>query len=174
VKSNNLVLAVSDDDKIGFSFPDKDVVTNTTRSAYRLTLYEDVDISSLNTLERQVVKVIEESPNVIWWVRNKPVSGWYAVQGWQRNKIRPDFVVARKNNKDELEFVYVVESKGEQLVGNADTEYKSKVFERMNDMRGKIERLQFKTTTIKLNDKFEFELVPQNEEELRIRTKLNV
>jgi len=174
VHDNKLILAVSDDDKIGFSFPDNDIVSNTVRSAYRLTLYDDVDIASLNTLEREVVKIIEESPNVIWWVRNKPVNGWYAVQGWQRGKIRPDFVVARKNDANELEFVYVVESKGEQLVGNTDTEYKSKVFERMNDMRGKIEKLQFKTTTIKLNDKFEFELVAQNEEELRIRTKLNV
>ena len=35
------------------------------------------------------------------------------------------------------------ESKGEQLAGNADTEYKTKVFEKMNDMRGRIEQLHF-------------------------------
>jgi type III restriction enzyme len=173
VKKHKLVLAVSDDEKIGFSMPEKDTVLNSIRSAYRATLYDDVDITSLNNLEREVVRIIEESPNVIWWARNKVMRDWYAIQGWQKGKIRPDFIVARKDAKGELELVYVLESKGEQLTGNKDTEYKNKVFERMNDMNGKIEQLKFRTTTVKLNNKFEFELVPQGQEEIQIRTKLN-
>jgi len=139
---------------------------------YPRSLYEDVDIQSLNSLEREVVKIIEDSPNVLWWSRNKAERGWYAIQGWQRGKIRPDFVIARRNDKDELEFVYVVESKGEQLVGNANTKYKASVFEKMNAMQGSVEQIKIKTTTVALNDRFEFELVPQGEEERRLRSKL--
>lgn len=167
-----LILAVSDDDKLGFEMPAKDVVFNSIRAMYPKSLYEDVDIQSLNSLEREVVRIIEDSPNVLWWSRNKAERGWYAVQGWQRGKIRPDFVIARKNEKDELEFVYVAESKGEQLVGNSDTEYKANVFEKINAMQGNVEQIKVKTTTVALNDRFEFELVPQGEEERRLRTKL--
>ncbi len=167
-----LILAVSDDEKVGFEMPAKDIVFNSIKAMYPKSLYEDVDIQSLNSLEREVVRIIEDSPNVLWWSRNKAERGWYAVQGWQRGKIRPDFVIARKNEKDELEFVYVVESKGEQLVGNSDTEYKANVFEKINAMQGNVEQIKVKTTTVALNDRFEFELVPQGEEERRLRTKL--
>ncbi|MBI4086446.1 DEAD/DEAH box helicase family protein [Candidatus Kaiserbacteria bacterium] len=173
MESGQLCLAVSDDDDLGFTMPRTDVVENNIRSAYGLTLYEDVDVGSLNLLEREVARIIEASPKVLWWARNKVAREWYAIQGWQRGKVRPDFIIARKDKNDELEFVYVVESKGEHLIGNADTQYKDEVFERMNNMRGKIKKLLFRTTTVRLNDRFEFELLPQNEEELRLRTKLN-
>ncbi len=174
IDSGALILTVSDD-KIGFSMPEKDEVSNSIRSAYRTNLYEDVDISSLNSLERDVVKYIEDnSSNVIWWTRNKAQRGWYAVQGWQRDKIRPDFVIARKDEDGVLEFVYVLESKGEQLTGNPNTQYKMDVFDKINAMRGNLEKLPVRLTTMKLNDRFEFELVPQGEEERRLRTKLSV
>jgi type III restriction enzyme len=172
VKSNTLILVVSDDDVIGFEMPQKDIVANTVQAAFSFNLYEDVEIASMNTLEHTVAKIIEQSPNVIWWARNKTQKGWYSIQGWQRNKIRPDFVIARKNEKDELEFVYVIESKGEQLAGNEDTEYKDAVLNRMTAMKGSIEQVKVKTTTVKLNENFEFELVPQGDEERRIRTKI--
>jgi tRNA pseudouridine(55) synthase len=82
------------------------------------------------------------------------------------------YEIARKNEKDELEFVYVIESKGEQLAGNEDTEYKDAVLNRMTAMKGSIEQVKVKTTTVKLNENFEFELVPQGDEERRIRTKI--
>lgn len=172
IADETLILAVSDDDTVGFEMPAKDVVFNSIKAMYPKSLYEDVDIQSLNSLEREVVRIIEDSPNVLWWSRNKAERGWYAVQGWQKGRIRPDFMIARKNDNDELEFVYVVESKGEQLVGNADTEYKSSVFEKMNTMKGNVEQIKTKTTTVALNDRFEFELVPQGEEEKILRSRL--
>jgi type III restriction enzyme len=172
MESGRLVLAISDDNDLGFTMPPHDVVENNIRSAYNFTLYEDADVGSLNTLEKKVAQIIEASPKVIWWARNKVAREWYAIQGWQRHKIRPDFIIAKKNDEDQLEFVYVVESKGEQLAGNPNTKYKSKVFEKMNDMRGRIEKLPFRTTTVRLNNRFEFELIPQGEEERLLRTKL--
>jgi type III restriction enzyme len=175
VAAKKLVLAVSDDQGIGYAMPDTDIVENGIQSSYKFNLYEDVDASSLNSLEHSVVAIIERSPNVLWWARNKARGrGWYSVQGWQRNKIWPDFVIARKNAQNELEFVYVVESKGEQLAGNEDTKYKSEVFDAINGMQGKIEKLKLRTTTVKFNDRFEFELIPQKEEEMRLRSKLDV
>ena len=174
VNKKTLLLIVSDDDKIGFSMPKKDVVSKSTWHTYQLNLYEDVDVSTLNSLERDVAQYIEDSPNVIWWARNKAEKSWYAIQGWQKNKIRPDFVIASKNKDGALEFLYVVESKGEQLTGNPDTQYKIDVFDTMNKMQGDVEQVKVRMTTMKLNDRFEFELVPQGEEERRIREKLNI
>ncbi len=172
VNKETLLLVVSDDDKIGFSMPEKDEVSKSIRSAYRLNLYEDVDVSTLNPLERNVVQYIEDSSNVIWWARNKAERSWYAIQGWQKNKIRPDFIIASKNKEGALEFLYVVESKGEQLTGNPDTQYKIDVFDTMNKMQGDVEQVKVRMTMMKLNDRFEFELVSQGEEERRIREKL--
>ncbi|MEW6610100.1 MAG: DEAD/DEAH box helicase family protein [Patescibacteria group bacterium] len=174
VSDGTLLLVVSDDNKIGFSMPTKDEVSNSIRSAYRLNLYEDVDISTLNPLERDVVQYIEDSPSVIWWARNKAEKSWYAIQGWQKNKIRPDFIIASKKKDGALEFLYIVESKGEQLTGNPDTQYKMDVFDTMNKMQGDVEKVTVRMTTMKLNDRFEFELVPQGEEERRIRETLNL
>ncbi|MCR4278990.1 MAG: DEAD/DEAH box helicase family protein [bacterium] len=172
LKNGKMELAVSDDPAIGYTMPDTDMIESSLGSSYSLTLYEDVDPSSLNTLESGVARYIEQSHNVLWWTRNKVGHGWYAIQGWQRGKIRPDFIIARKNERNELEFVYVVESKGEQLMGNADTEYKDAVFNRINGMKGKIAQVRTRLTTMKLNDRFDFELIPQGEEERRLRAKL--
>ena len=172
VKNNTLTLVVSDDEDVGFEMPTQDIVANSVQAAFSFNLYEDVEIGSMNSLEHAVAKIIEQSPNVIWWARNKTQKGWYSIQGWQKNKIRPDFVIARKNDKDQLEFVYVVESKGEQLAGSADTQYKEAVLNRMTGMKGDIETLKVRATTVKFNENFEFELVPQGEEERKIRTKI--
>ena len=65
-------------------------------------------LTRYNTLERQVVRVIEESPNVLWWVRNKPVNGWYARAGLAEKQNQTRLYRCPKNAKEELEFVYVV------------------------------------------------------------------
>ena len=51
--------------------------------------------------------------SVIWWVRNVATNkDWYSIRGWKKGKIRPDFIVAKKNKNNSLELVYVIESKG--------------------------------------------------------------
>ncbi len=173
IKSNKLTLIVTDDDKVGFEMPEEDSIPDTRiPSSYQLSLYDDVDTNAMNELEKKVAGILDNHDKVIWWTRNKVQRNWYAIQGWQRDKIRPDFVAAIKNDKGDLEFVYVIESKGEHLMGNADTGYKTEVLETMNSMKGKIQKQRFKTTTIKMNDKFEFELVPGGEEETRVRGRL--
>ncbi len=46
----------------------------------------------------------------------------YSLQGWQRNKIYPDFVACINGDR-----MLVLETKGLQLNGNDDTEYKQKL-----------------------------------------------
>jgi len=61
----------------------------------------------------------------------------YHIQGWKRHKIYPDFIAAdRKNDKDDYETVYVLETKGIQLK-NEDTQYKQDVFRLCNELGAK-------------------------------------
>jgi type III restriction enzyme len=174
VNKNIITLSLSSDPKIGFELPRKDwLIPSDFDMPYKNSLYEKVDVKSLNSLEKQVAEIIDNQANVLWWTRNKVGRGWYAIQGWQRNKVRPDFIVARKTNDNELEIVYVLESKGEQLLGNKDTEYKKNLFSAMNNQREKIEQIQTSTVKYKLNDKFQFEFVEQKQEETTINLLFN-
>lgn len=171
VTNDKLKLTVSDQ-QFGYQMPKSDIVMSQFNARYLRNLYEDVDVSSLNSLEQKVVEILDGNKKVLWWTRNKAGKGWYAIQGWHKGKIRPDFVVAKKTEDGQLEFVYIIESKGEQLMGNIDTEYKKSVLSIMSSLRGKVETVQPQVASYKLNDQFEFELIPQGEEERRIRTKL--
>ena len=93
------------------------------------------------------------------------------MKGWKKGKIRPDFIVAKKDKKDSLELVYVIESKGEHLIDNPDTKYKASVFNRMN--KEKIEDVGLTLFKFKINKEFRFELVGENEEEIKINTFFN-
>ena len=121
--------------------------------------------------EADVAQLLENQEQVLWWVRNKASKGWYAIQGWQQNKIRPDFIVARKNANGKLDLMYVIESKGKHLVGNEDTDYKQTVFEFMNDYA--VEQLQDSLIKVKRENAYYFELVEENKYENQIRTTLN-
>ncbi len=54
----------------------------------------------------------------------------YAIQGWRKHKIYPDFIftVSASEGKANYEQVYVVETKGLHLIGSKDTDYKRKMF----------------------------------------------
>lgn len=170
VQSKTLILAVSDKE-IGFRLPEADRIKDYPHNPYSYYLYEDFDITSINGLELDVAKYIDGQKNTLWWVRNKAEKGWYAIQGWQ-DKVKPDFVVAKKDENGKLELVYIVESKGEHLEGNKDTLYKGDLFNFLNNMP--IERLEAEgVVKAKLNDKFYYELVKQDNYENKISYKLN-
>lgn len=171
IDDKDLVIAVSDKE-IGFRLPEQDKIKNYPHNPYKYYLYEDFDITSINGLERDVAQHLERQKNTIWWVRNKASKGWYAIQGWQKDKVRPDFVVAKKGDDGKLDFVYIVESKGQHLEGNKDTLYKGDLFNFINEMS--IERLEAEgVVKAKLNDKFYYELVKQDNYENRISFRMN-
>jgi len=168
IKEERLVLAVSDNQKIGFNVPESDTIIVTPEpNTYKYYLYDDIDLTTLNSLEKSVGDILDRQEKILWWFRNKVSKGWYAIQGWQKYKIRPDFVAAKRKEDGSLELVYVIESKGEQLIGNADTTYKNNVLTAMNNQKIKI--YQDELPLGKLNESVEFYLVEQNKEEAELK-----
>lgn len=173
LSDKKLILGVSDDDKIGYSLPKENEIYPEYSETYRANLFEKSDKLSMNSLEIKVANLIDKQENVLWWVRNIAENKrWYSVKGWKKGKIRPDFITAKKNKDGSLELVYVIESKGEHLIDNADTQYKKSVFDKINSE--KIEDVSFNIVRFKLNKDFKFELIGQGNEELDLHNFFNI
>lgn len=87
------------------------------------SLFEVVFDKDLNNLERDFALYLADHDAVHWWHRMVSRQE-YGLQGWQRNKIYPDFIACLNKNR-----LLVLETKGLQLKGNDDTEYKSRLFD---------------------------------------------
>jgi type III restriction enzyme len=126
----------------------------------------------MNTLERKVGDTLDKQEKILWWFRNKVGKSWYSIQGWQQYRIRPDFIAAKKNDSGKLELIYVIESKGEHLAGNADTLYKQKVMNLMTSQT-KNENVKYQQSEMfkgmKVGEKSEFYIVEQGQEEEEIK-----
>lgn len=125
----------------------------------------------MNTLEQKVGRVLDNQSKILWWFRNKASKGWYSIQGWKEHKIRPDFVAAKKKGKNEFELIYIIESKGEHLSGNADTQYKKSVLDLMTKQRKekKIYAYQEKLPFGKISEDVECYLVEEGKEEQEVK-----
>lgn len=174
LSNRRLVLAVSDDEKFGYQIPQTDTITiDRMPNIFRYYLFDDVELSSMNSLERTVGQILDNQAKILWWFRNKIGKKWYAIQGWQKHKIRPDFVAAKKTDDGKVELVYVIESKGEHLLGNADSEYKKSVLDLMTGQHqtNKIERYQFKQLGLfEINEKVACYFVEEKKEAESVRT----
>ena len=91
-------------------------------------VYRD-DFSS--DYERRVACYLDGYKALRWWHRNV-ARHQYAIQGWRKQKVYPDFIFAMTAD-DKKERFYVLETKGDQLAGNLDTKYKQKLLELCND-----------------------------------------
>ena len=70
-----------------------------------------------------------DSKSVNWWHRIAVNQRSYSLQGWQRHLVYPDFLVCVHNTDEGKSRFTLLETKGEHLKGNDDTEYKRKLFE---------------------------------------------
>jgi len=169
LNDKKIVLAVSDDKEIGYQIPQTDTITiDRMPNIFKYYLFDDVELSTMNSLERNVGQLLDKQEQILWWFRNKATKGWYAIQGWQEYKIRPDFIAAKKTDDGKLELVYVIESKGEHLLGNADSEYKKAVLDFMTDQhkKNKIERHQSKQLNLfQVNEHVECYFVEEKKED---------
>lgn len=84
-----------------------------------------------NQDERDVAVYLDCDKALTWWHRNVARTH-YAVQGWRREKIYPDFIFAVQHKEHENKLV-VLEMKGKHLEGNDDTEYKKAVLKLMSN-----------------------------------------
>ena len=91
-------------------------------------LFEKIYQKQVNGLEKGVAWYLDDNAAVTWWHRIAVHQDWH-LQGWQRSRVYPDFLVCL-DSKDEGSMRFsVLESKGLHLKGNDDTEYKRKLFE---------------------------------------------
>jgi type III restriction enzyme len=102
-------------------------LTRDNGSPMERSLFDFIEQSSVNVLERAVAVCIDEHPEVLWWYRNLVGKDQFAIQGYRQQRIRPDFVVQSETKGHKEHQVLVLESKGPQLEGNPDTMYKRKV-----------------------------------------------
>lgn len=97
------------------------------------SLYDFVDREDQNTYERAVALVLDRHVNLLWWFRNRVGPENFAIQGYRRQRIYPDFVAQTVSKGHKYHRVLVIESKGKHLEGNPDTVYKraiAKYFDR--------------------------------------------
>ena len=91
------------------------------------SLFDFVADDQQNSYERAVALCLDRDENVLWWYRNLVGEGSFGIQGYRRNRLRPDFVAQGSIDTRPNHLVWVVESKGKHLKGNEDTEYKRDV-----------------------------------------------
>ncbi|MCY4163696.1 MAG: DEAD/DEAH box helicase family protein [bacterium] len=79
-------------------------------------------------LERKFALYLDEHQAIEWWHRVAArQSHDYYLRGWQNDRIWPDFVASSTPDGSTARLV-IVDTKGEHLAGNADTDYKQRVF----------------------------------------------
>lgn len=127
------------------------------------SLHLAVDFVTMNNLEKDIIEELKNQDKVLWWMRNKVEPSAYNIQAWRKNKIYPDFVIAKQNDEGKLELVYILEAKGDQLAENLDTKYKQLVFQKMTETSNSSKG------TIKTFSHYDFQLVPQSQTRSAIR-----
>ena len=91
------------------------------------SLYEFAFEKDFNNLEKDFALCLADDHAISWWHRMVARQD-YALQGWQRNKVYPDFIACIGDKR-----LLVLETKGLQLKGNEDTEYKRRLMELLSE-----------------------------------------
>src|SRR5699024_589201 len=74
---------------------------------------------------------------VHWWHRIAVNQQSYGIQGWQRNRVYPDLLACVHGTKEGSYRFSVLETNGDHLKGNDDTEYKKALFDLLNEYAAK-------------------------------------
>jgi len=84
--------------------------------------------------EREVAVYLDAEKSLLWWHRNV-ARHQYVLAGWRRERIYPDFIFAVQpgNQYGKGNRLVVMETKGDHLQGNLDTEYKRAVLALMTE-----------------------------------------
>lgn len=95
------------------------------------SLFAPMYKGDFNDLEAEFACYLDEQNALKWWHRNVARSQ-YALQGWKKQRVYPDFVFALKRRGDKARIV-VMETKGLHLQ-NEDTDYKQKLLAQLSSM----------------------------------------
>lgn len=117
--AQTLELDLTDDDK---------VLLRKNGEPLEKSLFKPVYQKQVNGLEKDVAWYFDGEKAVRWWHRIAVHQDWH-LQGWQRQRVYPDFLACLHEAGDGKARFTVLETKGLHLKGSEDTEYKAKLFE---------------------------------------------
>ncbi len=83
------------------------------------SLFAPVHESVFNNLEKDFALYLDTEDAIYWWHRIAARQEYF-LQGWRRQRVYPDFIACKKDDKTLL----ILETKGMHLKGNPDTTYK--------------------------------------------------
>lgn len=107
--------------KDGWRCPDVLTLLHPEEARLKRHLFDRYD--ALNEAEREdVAKPLSEHPEVVWWLRNPAKGEGFFIQGYRSTRFFPDFIAKTKDGG-----WWILEYKGEQLVGSADSSYKEEI-----------------------------------------------
>jgi type III restriction enzyme len=98
------------------------------------SLFDGIGEDDVNGYEKNVAMYFEKQERMLWWHRNLVGRYGYNVQGWAKKKIYADFVFTTKKSTGGMNKVYVLETKGNHIIGNSDTIYKQNLFDICNEI----------------------------------------
>lgn len=104
------------------------------------SLFEKVFRRDFNELEKDTAWYLDGKDCVYWWHRIAVAQGSYGLQGWQKNRVYPDFLACIHGAEGGKFRFTVLETKGEHLKGNDDTAYKQKLFDILTEHSAKAVR----------------------------------
>jgi type III restriction enzyme len=96
------------------------------------SVFAPVYKAEFNSAEAECACYLDERGALEWWHRNVAKAGHYHLQGWKKNRVYPDFIFALTHDGGRRKLV-VLETKGDQLAGNLDTDYKRKLLQLASD-----------------------------------------
>jgi type III restriction enzyme len=111
-----------------FIFPDEMELPSVSAERFTRHLYDSV--FKMNGEELAVAHALDGLPNITWWFRNPEIGGFY-IQGPLKPKFYPDFIVKTKKGN-----YFVLEYKGEHLIGSDDTDYKERIGKKWAEFGG--------------------------------------
>jgi len=138
----SLRLLASDNDKLNWELAQtlevnvtehEQVLRRKDGSELERSLFEKVYQNGLNSLERETAWYLDKQESVYWWHRIAVNQREYSLQGWQKQKVYPDLLVCVEESSSGNYRFSVLETKGEHLKGNDDTEYKRRLFELLTE-----------------------------------------
>ncbi|WP_439533226.1 DEAD/DEAH box helicase [Polymorphobacter sp.] len=100
-----------------------------TGKALAHSLFLPIYRADLNDAEQCFAVYLDDASAVRWWHRNGTARGSYAVRGWRRGNVYPDFLIGALRDATQRKRIVVIETKGEQLEGNLDTVYKRELLD---------------------------------------------
>lgn len=110
-------------------------LTGKTGAPLARSLFLPIYAADLNNDEHTVAVYLDDTAAIRWWHRNGASRNSYAIRGWRRGNVYPDFVFAALKS-DSSQRIVALESKGDQLAGNMDTAYKTALLSTLSDAWG--------------------------------------